>query len=432
MVIIKKISLLQFYILFFILLANNAHAGTSLSISDEAFGNNIASRANADSFDDAWAASLPTGAFRPDLFLGGSGLTGSKSFTDPSGAAYQIDWEIGIIDQLGPGTPTSTSFLSATGFIIYGPSNTIQSNAPNPYPAETRLSTNVAGTGLEAIRFDFTSSPTDIYTFGVYIGDLESRPNNGTVGRVIIYDMAGIAIGDHPIIFTGTVKTNGADIIYTVTEPTGAPSGPVNNDAGDWGNKTTVFLSIHSDEKIGQVVIHVGDDDHTVLHDGASEQLGVAGFQLPASPYIPPKAVLTANKSVNLFNTNSYAVPGEDVIYSINVKNEGNGQADNNTIFIVDNLPDNLTFFNGDMDGAGPANAAIYFIDNGSALTFDPNIDVKYSNATTAPTNMTQCNYSPQTGYDAQVKHICFNPKGTMAHGTPAPEFTLQFRARIN
>lgn len=415
----------------------NAFAGSRLTISDEVFGNNLTTRAKANALDNAWGASFPMGAYRPNIFVGASGYTGSNSFTDPSGANYQINWQVGRINQVGPGLPASTDFILATsGSVTIGTSTSIQSSAPNPYGAETRLSTSVSGVGLKAVKLDFSSSPTDVYEFGIYVGDLESRPNNGTVGRVIVFGIAGIVIGDHPITYTGTIKTTGADTSYIVTEPTGAPTGAANNNNGDWGNGTTAFLSISSDIVIGSVIFHVGDDDHTNNNSGSTEQLGLAGFQVPASPVTPGSAKLTAVKTVSLFETgaSAYALPGEDVVYSISVTNEGAGAADTNSIFLVDVLPDNLTFFNGDMDGAGPVIGAVKFTQSSANLSFDAATDARYSNASSAPASFAACSYSPIAGYDPAVKYICLNPKGAMASGllgSPNPNFTLNFRAQI-
>ena len=419
---------------FFSYSQNAAAANTTLTVSDEIFANNATGRAKADALDDAWGASFPTGSHRPDLFVGGAGFSGSKTFTDPTGASYQVDWQVGRINQVGPGLPTSTTFIVATGgSVTYGPSTKIQSNSPNPYSTDTRLSTSVSGTGLKAVKLDFTNSTTDVFEFGIYVGDLESRPNNGTVGRVILFDTGGTVIGDHPIVFTGTIQTAGADILYTVTEPVGTPTGPANNDNGDWGNATTSFLSISSDTAIGSVIIHVGDDDHTTNNTGSTEQLGLVGFQIPAAPITVGTAQLTASKSVALFDTapTAYALPGEDVIYSILVTNEGSGASDTDSIFLVDTLPNELIFFNGDIDGPGPATGAVRFAQNSASLSFDPAVDVKYSNGAVAPASFAACNYAPSAGYDPAVKFICLNPKGAMANGTPSPNFTLDFRAQI-
>lgn len=185
-----------------------ANAATSVTISDEAFGNTVAGRAAAATLDDAWVGTLPFGEVRPDLFTGtGSGFpySGTKTFTDSILTPYQVDWQVGYMlntsatstaNNLGPGTPTSIDFVATTtgGSVTIGTSTSIQSGAPNPYSSEARLSTGYSEFALNAVKLDFISSPTDIKEFGFFIGDLESRVNNGTAGRVIVFDEAGTLV----------------------------------------------------------------------------------------------------------------------------------------------------------------------------------------------------------------------------------------------
>ncbi len=143
---------------------------------------------------------------------------------------------------------------------------------------------------------------------------------------------------------------------------------------------------------------------------------------------------LTASKTVAIYNptgTTPFATPGDDVVYSLTVQNSGSGAVDADTLFIVDTLPVEVTFFNGDMDGAGPATGAVYFTQSGAGLTFSLATDVKYSNSATRPTTFGACSYTPSAGYDASIKHVCLNPKGSMLAGSPNPSFTAQFRVRI-
>lgn len=144
---------------------------------------------------------------------------------------------------------------------------------------------------------------------------------------------------------------------------------------------------------------------------------------------------LAATKSVTVYNptgTTPFALPGNDVVYALTVQNSGSGTVDSNSLFIVDTLPAQVTFYNGDMDGTGPATGAVYFTQaNGAGLTFTLATDAKYSSSATRPTNFAACTYAPAPGYDANVKHVCLNPKGTMGAGTPNPSFTAQFRVQI-
>ena len=73
---------------------------------------------------------------------------------------------------------------------------------------------------------------------------------------------------------------------------------------------------------------------------------------------------LNADKDVELFsgNASAYAVPGSDVVYSINVENSGSGPVDSNSMVMIDAMPPELSFR---VD-------SVSFIDNDSGLTFDP------------------------------------------------------------
>ena len=429
---------LQRVIICLLLLAYSgfATAASTLLVSDEAFGNNTASRSVAAGLDDSWAASYPGGsAVIPDLFSAASGFTGNKAFTDSIGSNYDVAWSFGFITGTGPGKPISTTFVPvSTGTLTIGPSNVLQSGAPNPIPSNTRISTGYnSSSNLAAMQLNFVSSPTPIYAFGIYVGDLESRVNNGTDGRVILYDISGAVIGDHSIVFTGNVDGSAGPSSYTPIEPTGFPTGPQNNPSGTYGNATTAFISVESDTQIGYAVIHVGDDDHSVNNNGSSEQLAFAGFQVTSEPYAPGMALLTSAKTVALYDAGTYAIPGKDVIYTFSIANTGTGPADVDSIFLVDSLPGEITFYNGDMDDAGPATGSILFSQSsGAGLTFTELTDVKYSDLPAKPTAISDCNYAPTGGYDANVRHICLNPKGSLTSGTPDPAVSIKFRARIN
>lgn len=145
-------------------------------------------------------------------------------------------------------------------------------------------------------------------------------------------------------------------------------------------------------------------------------------------------ATITASKSVSMAGmtgNDRFAIPGNDVLYTIAATNIGSAAADLDSVFIVDTLPPEIEFFNGDIDGAGPAAGAAYFTQSGAGLSFSLATDLKFSNSATRPANLAACAYSPIAGYDPAVRHVCFNPKGAMSAGDPDPTFSVQFRARI-
>ena len=143
---------------------------------------------------------------------------------------------------------------------------------------------------------------------------------------------------------------------------------------------------------------------------------------------------LQATKSVEIYdplNESLYAVPGNDVIYTITLANSGNASPDAGTIFFVDKIPAQIEFYNGDIDDGGPQTNPITFVPGSSGLGFTYAIDSGYSSSAVSPTNMAGCTYSPISGYDPNVKYVCFAPTGTMATGSPAPSFDLKFRAQV-
>lgn len=142
---------------------------------------------------------------------------------------------------------------------------------------------------------------------------------------------------------------------------------------------------------------------------------------------------LTATKTVAVYNPTGatpFSIPGNDVVYSLTVQNSGSGAVDTDTVFIVDTLPAQVTFFNGDMDGPGPATGAVLFTQSGAGLAFSLATDVRFSNSAIRPTTFGACGYAPIAGYDPNVLHVCLNPKGAMAAG-PGSSFTAQFRVQI-
>ncbi len=156
------------------------------------------------------------------------------------------------------------------------------------------------------------------------------------------------------------------------------------------------------------------------------------GFSCPtAAPPFINSTTLIANKTTQSYPAGAYQLPGNDVLYTISVDNTGTAKSDNNSMFIVDTLPPEITMYIGDIDDAGPQTDPVTFQSNGSDLTFNYASDVGYSDLAAAPSDFSSCAYTPALGYDPNVKHVCFNPKGRMAYGDPDPSFSLTFRARI-
>ncbi|UTW47437.1 hypothetical protein [Bacterioplanoides sp. SCSIO 12839] len=140
-------------------------------------------------------------------------------------------------------------------------------------------------------------------------------------------------------------------------------------------------------------------------------------------------------------NGTSYpkAIPGAEVVYQLLVSNTGTGSPDADTIIIDEEIPADSPLFVGNFDATGP----VKFIDGSSpdesGLTFNyqslqaANDDVAFSNNQGA-----SFTYQPSPdahGYDSNVTHIRFMPKGLLRSADSSlssePEFSFQYKVRV-
>ena len=225
-----------------------------------------------------------------------------------------------------------------------------------------------------------------------------------------------------PVLEAGSSVSISGDVAVgvDVSDPAGASS----------GNGT---LNIAFTSPVDRVEFDYG---HGVGTDRSANP-GNPGFALHDVSFCTGSAELSASKTIALFDGGSgaYALPGEDVIYTINVSNTGTGPTDTDSVVLIDRMPDEVEFFTGDIDTGGPDNYTgtdpVGFVDNGSGLTFTYASDVGFSNLGTRPADFASCTYTPTGSYDPNVTYICFNPKGQMPAGDPDPGFSVAFRARI-
>ena len=126
-----------------------------------------------------------------------------------------------------------------------------------------------------------------------------------------------------------------------------------------------------------------------------------------------------------------FAVPGADIMYTLSVSNLGDGPTDPDSMLLIEELPAEVAFFNGDADGAGPGTTNTIFSSTNASVTFDPVNDVSFSDSTTRPADFGACDYDPIGEVDHAVTFICFNPKGQLLAEPDIPSFSLSFRGRI-
>lgn len=122
---------------------------------------------------------------------------------------------------------------------------------------------------------------------------------------------------------------------------------------------------------------------------------------------------------------NPKAIPGAIVRYSLLVQNSGPAAVDNNSVFVVDTLPLQIS--------VGTAASPIFTQGSTtSGLSFNAATDIRYSSAALAPASFAACSYTPVAAYDPAVKYVCLRPQGAMAGSTGIPtSFTLSLQAQI-
>jgi len=143
---------------------------------------------------------------------------------------------------------------------------------------------------------------------------------------------------------------------------------------------------------------------------------------------------LSGTKTVKSSVDGQFSIPGEDVAYTIQIENIGDNSVDSDTVFLIDDLPPEVSFLNAPFsDSAGNTSPDPVFFQqfNGAGLSFNFASDIGFSTATTPPTSISQCTAPLVSGENPDITYICFNPKGSMASGTPNPSFEFKFRTRI-
>ncbi|MCY0966714.1 hypothetical protein [Parathalassolituus penaei] len=146
------------------------------------------------------------------------------------------------------------------------------------------------------------------------------------------------------------------------------------------------------------------------------------------------KTNVVLNDPINGTN-NPKAIPGAEVLYTLNVRNVGEGTIDTNSVTLSDTIPLLTPFFVGNLTNGSP----IEFIEGASpsylTLTFisldSTTDDVEFSND-----NGNSFGYVPTPdadGYDYALTHFRVKPKGTMPEAVNGvtPGFLLRYKVRV-
>ncbi len=144
-----------------------------------------------------------------------------------------------------------------------------------------------------------------------------------------------------------------------------------------------------------------------------------------------PAQLLVTKQSTTAANGADFALPGNDVVYTIEIVNIGDGAVDANTLFVVDTMPNNVAFRTADFIATDGVISPVTVALGTSGLTFNPAQDLRFATGASVPTTLAQCQYTPIGAYDPNVRFLCIRPAGSMLPGSPDPQLELQFQVRI-
>jgi uncharacterized repeat protein (TIGR01451 family) len=187
-------------------------------------------------------------------------------------------------------------------------------------------------------------------------------------------------------------------------------------------NSTTGNISVAFAQPVTSIQLRYGNYPLQTGETVTGQQF----YALSAVSWCPMPS-LTILKSSTAYSTvatdiNRFNIPGADVIYTLTVANTNSSPVDAGSLIVSDPLPAAMTFYNGDVDDAGPLTTNYEFLPGSSGLTFAP-ANLSYSN-----NGGGSFGYPPAAGYDAMINAIRFAPVGSMAANS---SFSLRFRTRI-
>lgn len=161
--------------------------------------------------------------------------------------------------------------------------------------------------------------------------------------------------------------------------------------------------------------------------------LGVGSFVV----YLPSPTLVISKTSQVLSDpyrgaSNPLRVPGSVQLYTVLVRNTGPGTVDSNTLVITDPIGTDSALYVSTASGN-----PVVFIDgtapNQSGLTYFYATGVTYSNQVGGGAPFSYTPAPDANGFDPNVRGIRIAPTGVMnaAAGADTPQFTIQFRVRV-
>ena len=233
-------------------------------------------------------------------------------------------------------------------------------------------------------------------------------------------------------LFTGLNDANGSSQLFRIDgQAFGSDTTAVSANVSRGIHIGTLSNGLMYDGRFAEILIY--DRALTTAEIADVECFLLLKWKLSAAPS-GCSVNVSAAQAVEVWDptmSGKYAIPGNDVIYTITATHESGPALDVESFFLSNQMSSDVLFYNGDIDDGGPETHPVSFTENGSGLTFDYTSDVGFSNLGVKPSVMTDCTYTPLTGYDPAVTYICIQPTGAFQSGTPDPSFSISFRAQI-
>ncbi len=341
---------------------------------------------------------------------------------------------------LGQSQPISVSFISngTTSTVVGGqqmPAITTLINDGGTTNRNLVIGAIFAGrtadvavnTRIVAAVFTF---PTPVRDFTVQVNDVDFTNNQfrdwlmvtGTNGALSYVPSLTTPFGQSNA--TGGTRTNASSsqALGATTTPVTITSAQTVGTGASGNNANTGTVTASFIQPVTRIEVRYGNYPLQAGETATGQQaIGIQAISFCPMPQ------LTFAKSSTPFITAvtdpaRFNAPGSDVIYSLTLTNSDSSPIDLNQVVLTDPLPAQVSFFNGDIDDAGPITTNFEFVPGTSGLTFAP-ANLTYSNNGGA-----SYAYTPAAGYDPLVTAIRLNPQGTMAANS---SFTVRFRARI-
>ncbi|MEM8694852.1 MAG: hypothetical protein AAGE05_02385 [Pseudomonadota bacterium] len=233
-----------------------------------------------------------------------------------------------------------------------------------------------------------------------------------------------------PLITTpfGTQNDNspnqaGSSTVYLGPEPAASPAIPATDAIGNtggsdntqnFGNMTASFV-----QPVTSVTIRYANGPSQYSSGTAGNQwIGIHDITFCTLPDI---SIVKTSAPFDTSGPERFNIPDTDVVYTLTVTNNGESTAENTAI--VDLLPADISFFNGDFNGAVAGTDNFEFVPGSSGLSLSVT-NVEYSD-----NGGVTYTHPIASGYDSVVDAVRFSPQGIFAADS---SFIIRFRARID